>query len=285
MNTAKSPSPPSPDDELEGSRAPFLNHLEELRWRLWKALLAVVAAAVTCYLFHDAIFTFLTDPLFDILERRHLETAVKFRTVAGAFMFHFKTALLGGLFFGIPIVLYQGWMFVAPGLYKRERHIVMPFVVMSTACFAGGGAFAYYIVLPDAFDFMLSYAIDEGGRRMLPDITVEDYLGFTTRLLLAFAVVFEMPVAVGFLSVVGLVTHRLLLKVWRYAVVVAFVVGAILTPPDAYTQLMLALPLCVLYFVSMGIAWFITTRREALQRARDAANADDDGGDGDEPAE
>ncbi|MCB9538309.1 MAG: twin-arginine translocase subunit TatC [Myxococcales bacterium] len=266
---------PSPEDELEGSRAPFLDHLEELRWRLWKALVGVIAAGTVCYLFREEIFGFLTDPLFATLEKRHFEGAIKFRTVSGAFMFHFKTAILGGIFFGIPIVLYQGWQFVAPGLYKTERRVALPFVALSSICFVGGGAFAYYLVLPEAFDFLLGYAIDQGGRKMLPDITVEDYLGFTTKLLLAFGIIFEMPVAVGFLSAVGLVTHHVLIKYWRFAVVGAFIVGALLTPPDYVTQTMLAVPLCGLYGISIGIAWFFTKRRAEAAAALDAEYADD----------
>lgn len=273
MNQRIEPGPEaSPEEaELEASRAPFMEHLQELRWRLWRAILGVLAAAVVCYLFHQELYFFLTEPLYRVLEQNDLEGTLKFRTISGAFLFHFKTAFLGGLFFGIPVVLYQLWQFIAPGLYKRERRLAAPFVVMSSACFIGGGAFAYYLVLPDAFDFMISYAIKEGPYKMLPDITVEDYLGFTTKLLLAFGIVFEMPVATGFMSAVGVITHRALIKWWRWAIVVTFVMAAMLTPPDYVSQLMLALPMCVLYGVSIGIAWFFTTRREKAAAAADEA--------------
>jgi sec-independent protein translocase protein TatC len=269
-------------NELEDSRAPFMEHLQELRVRVWRALLGVVSAAVICFIFHDEIYRFLTEPLFVVLENRGLEKAVKFRTVTGAFMFHFKSAMLGGVFFGVPVVLHQLWQFVAPGLYKTERRLAIPFVVLSTGCFVGGGAFAYYWVLPEAFDFLLGYAIQDGDRMMLPDITVEDYLGFTTKLLLAFGIVFEMPVGIGFLSIIGLVTHRFLLKYWRYAVVSSFVLAAMLTPPDYITQTMLAVPLCALFGLSIGISYLITVRREAAQAALDDEDGDDDDGDGDD---
>ena len=260
-------------DELEASRAPFMEHLEELRWRLWRAVLGVLIASVVCYIFHKEIYQFLTKPLIDILHAKNLPTGLKYRTVTGAFMFHFKTALLGGIFFGIPVVLWQFWGFVAPGLYKNERRLAVPFVVCSTICFVGGGAFAYFIVMPYGFDFLLGYTVDSGPYQLQPDITVEDYLGLVTKFLLAFGVVFNMPVATTFLAGIGLFTHRTLIKFWRWFVVIAFVVAALLTPPDWVTQILLAVPLIGLYGVSIGIAYLITMRREAKQAALD----DDDG--------
>ncbi len=261
------------EDDLEASRAPFLEHLEELRWRLWRALLGVIAAAVICFLFHDELFFFLTAPLFAALEANQLDQALKFRTIPGAFLFHFKTALLGGIFFGIPVVLYQFWQFVAPGLYRHERSKALPFVVMSTLCFIGGGAFAYYMVLPEAFNFLIGYTITDGPHQLVPDITIEDYLGFTSKLLLAFGLVFLMPVAVSFFAWLGLLTHRTLIRFWRWAIVGAFILGAMLTPPDYITQTMLAVPLVALYGISIGLAWFITRGREA---ALDDDDDDDD---------
>lgn len=264
---------PAEQAEIEASRAPFLEHLEELRRRLWRAILAVIGAAVVAWLFHEELYAFLTAPLFEILARYELEDAVKFRTIQGAFVFYLKVAILGGFFLGLPVVLYQLWQFVAPGLYRRERRVVLPFVVSSTLLFTGGALFAYYLVLPYAFDFMLGFSIREGPNRLLPDITIEDYLGFVTKLLLAFGVIFEMPLAVAFLASVGVVTHRGMIKWWRYAVVGAFVVGAVLTPPDWITQTMLAIPLIGLYGISIGLAYLITTRREREIAALDAEGA------------
>ena len=262
-------------DELEASRAPFMEHLEELRWRLWRAVIGVLVASVVCYIFHKEIYQFLTKPLIDVLQAKNLPTGLKYRTVTGAFMFHFKTALLGGIFFGIPVVLWQFWGFVAPGLYKNERRLAIPFVVCSTLCFVGGGAFAYYIVMPYGFEFLLGYTVDSGPYQLQPDITVEDYLGLVTKFLLAFGVVFNMPVATTFLAGIGLFTHRTLIKFWRWFVVIAFVVAAMLTPPDWVTQILLAVPLIGLYGISIGIAYIITTRREARVDALDD-DADDE---------
>lgn len=258
-----------PRVELEGSRAPLLDHLEELRWRLWHALLGVGAAAALCGFFHEELFFFLTNPLFAALEAHDLETAVKFRTVTGAFLFYFKTAIFGGLFVAIPWVLYQLWRFVAPGLYRKERKLAFLFVFFSSACFIGGGLFAYELVLPKAFDYLIGLSINsaDNAYKMIPDITIEDYLSFTTKLLLAFGISFEMPVAIGFFSAIGVVTHHFLIRFWRFAVVLAFVLAAFLTPPDYITQLMLAGPLLGLYGISVGIAYFFTNQREAAAEA------------------
>lgn len=268
MSTAESQT----ESELDASRAPFLEHLGELRWRLWRAIVGVFLAACVCFIFHDELYHLLTAPLYDVLEAKELDNAVKFRTVHGAFMFHLKTAILAGLFVGIPVVLWQVWGFVAPGLYKHERKKAIPFVFLMSACFIGGGVFAYVFVLPPAFDWLLDFAINpgDGGRALVPDITIEDYLGFTTKLLLAFGLVFELPVGIGFMAMVGLVTHRGLIRFWRWSIVGSFVVGAFLTPPDYITQIMLAGSLLTLYSVSIGVAYVITVSRER------AASEDDD---------
>ncbi len=274
-------SPPTPEDldaQLEPSRAPFLEHLDELRWRLWRALLGVLAAGIVCAFWYREIYAFLTVPFFDVLQAKGLPDRMVFRTLPGVFLFQFKAAIFGGLFLGLPIVLYQVWGFVAPGLYKHEQRLALPFVFMSTVCAVGGAAFAYYLVLPQAFDFLLGYAINSGPQKLTPDITIEDYFGFTTKVLLAFGIVFELPVAVAFLSGIGMITHRTLIHFWRWAVVLAFVLAAILTPPDYVTQLMLAVPLCVLYILSIGIAYFITNARGETQPpdSTELAAPDDD---------
>lgn len=269
---------PAEDDQhrVESSRAPFMEHLQELRGRLWRALIAVLLCAIVSYLFHEQLYSFLTQPLYDTLDRHKLETAVKFRTIQGPFMFHMKVALLGGLFFGLPFVLYQLWMFIAPGLYRREKNIAIPFVVLSTAFFVGGAAFCYYAVIPYGFDFFLDFAIVEGPNKLLPEIAIEDYLDMVVKLMLAFGGIFEMPLGAAFLAGVGLVTHRGMFRVWRYATVAAFIVAAVLTPPDWISQVMMAIPLLLLYWLSIGVAWFITTRREKAQAAARAAEASDE---------
>lgn len=178
---------------------------------------------------------------------------------------------MGGLFFGTPIILYQLWAFIAPGLYKHEQRVVIPFVMATTLCFVGGAAFAYFLVLPNAFDFLLDYSINVGPQKLVPDINIEEYLDFVLKLLLGFGLAFELPTISAFLALLGLISHRALLTVWRYAIVGIFIVAAVLTPPDVYSQLLMAVPLLFLYGVSIVVCWAITVRRERRAAAAQAA--------------
>lgn len=256
----------SEDDELDSSQAPLTVHLEELRQRLWRSVIAVGIAGILCYGCHDALFDALTRPLFYALKQQGFETSVTFRTLSGAFLFHFKTAMVCGLFVASPVIFYQLWRFIAPGLYANEKKGVCVISAASSLCFVGGACFAYFMVLPDVYTFLLGYSVLDGGAmQMRPDINIEEYLGFTMKLLCAFAIAFEMPVVVVLLSWVGICTYRTFLKYARYATLLCFVMGALLTPPDVVSQLMLALPMLGLYFVSIGFSYVVTRRRERRQ--------------------
>lgn len=270
-------------EDLEGTRAPFTEHLEELRSRLIRALLAVVGGAIICWLVKEDLYRLIAGPLNEAQATLHLKREMVFRTPHGAFVFYLKIAVFGGLFLSVPFVLYQIWQFVAPGLYKHERRVALPFVMLSTLCFAGGASFCYIQVMPQVFEFLLGYGqdfgngvvtlarlatelageagLDVGGTSLRADIAVEDFLGITTRLLLAFGIAFELPVALGFFALVGLITHISLIRFWRYAVVIAFIAAAFLTPPDPYSQAMLAIPLLLLYALSIGLAWLVQRNR------------------------
>lgn len=250
------------EKEMEASRAPLMDHLIELRTCLVRGGLAVIVCAVVCFLLFEPIFKLLTVPLYISLESLELESALKFRTVQGAFLFHFKTSILGGIILGMPVLLYQAWCFVAPGLYRHEKRLVLPFVGITSGFFFAGISFCYYVVMPFAFEFFLGYSFEMGNRRLVPDITLEDYLNTFTKMILAFGIVFQTPIFLGFLSWIGLITHTSLIERWRWATVISFVVAAILTPPDYVTQTLLALPLMLFYGLSILIAWYITRRRE-----------------------
>ncbi len=250
------------DEDLQSTEAPLVSHLAELRSRIIRGLIELVACSAVAYCFREQLFLILTDPLFAALRMQNLEETLTFRTLAGAFLFHFKAALVTGVFVASPFLFYELWQFVAPGLYKRERRAVMPLCIASSICFVGGALFAYFLVLPDTYAFLLGYAVDLGPQKMMPDINIEEYLGFTLKLLLAFGIAFELPVAVACLAQMGLVTHRTMVRFGRFAIVLAFVFGALLTPPDVISQLMLALPLAGLYGLSIGIAYLFSKRRE-----------------------
>jgi len=230
---------------------PLTAHLEELRWRLMKALAGVMAGFGGSYLVVETLIHWLTEPLFRVAPGK---VQLIGTGVAEAFFTKLKVSFLAGVFVASPVIFYQTWQFVAPGLYDHEKRYVRPFVACATAFFFGGAYFCYALVFPTAFRFFVEqYATIE----LEPLIRISEYLSFAARLLLAFGVVFELPVFTFFFARVGLVTHRQMLSWFRYAIVAIFVVAAVLTPgPDVASQLLMAGPLFVLYVLSIGVAYF-----------------------------
>lgn len=260
--------------ELEDSRMPFLAHLVELRDRVRNAALFFTAAFVVCFIFADRIYEWLREPLFEVwASRKNLGTpSMHFATLTEPFWVNMSIALWAGIFLASPFIFYQLWKFIAPGLYKRERRITVTFAAFSAVMFIGGALFCYYFVLGNLYDFLLSYA---NGDEITPMLMMQGYLDLTRDMMLAFGAVFELPLLLYFLAMVGLVTHRGLWKFNRWFVVIAFIVGAILTPsPDVVSQIMMATPMIVLYNVSILLAWSVTAKREradAELRKREAA--------------
>ncbi len=240
----KSPSEQDPD---EGDKLPFTSHLEELRSRLIKSGLAVIAGFAACYGFSEALFGFLVRPLKEVLPEGSSLAMIR---VQEGFLTHLKIALLAGVFAACPVLFYQTWKFVAPGLYSHEKRYVWPFVGAGTFFFLAGAAFAYWVVFPFGFRFLLAYAHGP----VQASISIDAYLGFATRLILAFGVVFQLPVVVFFLARMGLVQAKTLSRGRGYALLVIVIVAAMLTPPDVFTQLLMALPLYLLYEISIVVA-------------------------------
>ena len=231
---------------------PLTAHLEELRTRLIRALLAIAIGFAACYGFSEPLVVFLIRPLQSIRPEQSLVIGTG---VTDAFFTKLKVAAVAGIFLASPAVFYQAWQFVAPGLYERERRVALPFSLAASFFFVTGAAFCYYAVFPVAFRFFLEQftSID-----IAPQIRVNEYLSFVSRMLLAFGATFELPVATFFLARIGLVTHRMMLAVWRYAIVVIFIVAAVLTPgPDVASQMLMATPLLILYGLSIGIAYLV----------------------------
>jgi len=228
----------------------FTDHLEELRWCLIKSIGAILLASGLCYFFADAIFDFIVAPL-----RRNLAPGQNLigTAVTEAFFIEIKVALAGGVVFSCPIIFYQIWRFIAPGLLRSERRLVLPFVLCATLFFLGGAYFCYRVVLPVAFVYFLE---QYGIMGVTPALRIADYFTFFFRMLLAFGVTFELPVFTFFLVRLGIWNYRLMLRTFRYAVVVIFVLAAILTPtPDIINQTLLAGPMLLLYVVSIGVAY------------------------------
>ncbi len=232
------------DDE---AKQPFLSHLEELRKRLIICAIAVGSGFVISYLFAERLFKILISPLMRVMPTGD---RLIFTNLPEMFLTYLKTALICGILLTAPIIFYQLWMFIAPGLYQHEKKYVIPFVVFSTILFVGGALFGYFIVFPFGFRFFLGFANEY--IQALP--SVKQYFSFSIKLLFAFGVVFELPVVAFFLSKMGVVTPEFLKKKRKYALLLAFVMAAILTPPDVITQFMMAGPLIILYEIGIVVA-------------------------------
>lgn len=255
------PGSTSPEIEgLQDLRMSFLEHLGELRRRLITSLAAVAIAFGICWFFVDQIFEFLQAPLYIAAPEEHMAKLHQ-ADMAEVFFTTLKAALLAAVFLASPVILHQIWKFVAPGLYPDEKKTVFPFLFMGTFFFFAGAAFCYYIVIPMGYGFLYDYSETFAD----PVLMIQDYFSLTTKLLLAFGLVFELPVVTYFLSAVGLLTHEMLIKQWRIAVVASFIVAAILTPPDVITQALLAGPMLLLYALSIGVAYTQTKRRARRQ--------------------
>ena len=228
----------------------FTEHLEELRWCLLKSLSAIVAAFALSYFFSDRIFAFMVAPL-----RQNLQPGQNLigTGVAEAFFTEIKVALVAGVFLAGPVIFYQVWRFIAPGLQQGEKRLVVPFVLCTSLFFVGGAYFCYRAVLPFAFLYFIDQYRSLG---VSPEIRIGEYFSFFFRMVLAFGVAFELPVFTFFLVRLGIWDHRFLWRQFRYAVLVIFILAAILTPgPDVVSQILLAVPLTLLYLLSIGVAY------------------------------
>jgi sec-independent protein translocase protein TatC len=229
------------------SKMPFTQHLEELRRRLIICFIAVGVGFLICYFFAKQIFEIIMRPLIKVMPPGE---KLIFTALPEAFITYLKVALLAGIGLASPVIIYQFWRFLAPGLYNRERRALLPIVLFSTVFFVGGALFGYFVVFPFGFKFFIGFA--SGSIRALPSI--REYLKFATTLLFAFGLVFELPLFAFFLARLGLVTAEKLRSKQKYAILIIFIVAAILTPPDVVTQLMMAGPLLLLYELSIWVA-------------------------------
>ncbi len=245
----------------------FFEHLAELRKRLIHATIGITLAFALAWVFRMDLQAIINAPLYDAWQKLaaqgllqgepHLQTL----GVLDAFLTQVRIAVTGALFLAAPILFYELWMFVAPGLYPSEKRLVVPFVATSAVMFALGAVFCYQAVLPYATEWFLKYPLEDSdgsGVMVIPQYTFPDYTTYTTKLLIGFGLMFEMPLAVFFLAKAGLVTHRTLLRFWKVAVLLIFVASALLTPPDPITLTFMAMPMTALFFISVGLAYMVT---------------------------
>jgi sec-independent protein translocase protein TatC len=234
--------------EIDESRAPLLDHLIELRRRLLYCIAAVLVAFGVSYYFAEAIFGFLVQPLLSAGQK-----TVIYTEIFEAFFVKVKVAFFAAMMISFPVIANQLWQFVAPGLYRKEKRALLPFLLATPVLFLGGAAMAYYIAIPMALHFLLSFQGNVGGvnQEALPGIG--NYLSFVMQFLL--------PVLLMLLERAGIVTRQQLVSARRYAIVGAFAIAAVLTPPDVGSQLLLAIPLCILYEMALIGIWFTERRR------------------------
>ena len=269
----------------EGDRPmSFFEHLAELRARLMRAAIATVLGFGGAFFFVDKLEAVLFVPLTNAWARLELEGQPMLQNLGmlDAFLTDVRIALTFGLFFAGPVVFYQIWMFIAPGLYAKEKRLAVPFMLTSAVMFMGGAAFCYYAVFPFATQWFLEYSMRSseasGGVSIVAQFTFSDYMKYATRLLLAFGVVFEFPLAIYFLARAGILTHKTLLRYWRISVLFIFVASALLTPPDPITLTLMAIPLCVMFFASVGVAYLVGKKHieEQARLDRELAEFEDD---------
>ncbi len=240
---------------MDQTRLPLTDHLAELRGRLFRCVLAWVIGAAAAWSFSEQIFGLLLAPAVEALGGG--ERPLQAIAPTEIFFTYLKCALLAGFVFALPVLLWQAWSFVAPGLYATEKNAVVPFVAVSTVLFIGGAVFGYTMVFPLMFDFLTGF----DNEFVRSAWTMREVFALTTRLFLAFGVAFELPVLVFFLVLAGVVDAPTLLRGTPYAVLAMFVTAALLTPPDWVSQIFLAIPMVGLYLLGVGGAWLFDRRR------------------------
>jgi sec-independent protein translocase protein TatC len=258
-------------EELEDKKMPLLDHLIELRQRLLYSVIAIVVLFFVCYYFADDLYQFLVHPLAEILEKQGGNRRLIYTALHEAFFTYLKVALFSALFISFPFVAMQLWLFIAPGLYKHEKKAFLPFLVATPILFFLGGALVYYIVFPMAWQFFLSFE-SPGGPGQLPiqlEAKVNEYLSLVMQLIFAFGLCFELPVLLTLMARVGMIGSKGLRDKRRYAIVLAFVAAAVLTPPDPISQIGLALPIMALYEVSIWSVRLVERKRSEAEDADD----------------
>jgi len=246
------PGEPRPDEE-QLPRMGFFEHLEELRKRLMVSLLALFGGFLASWYFAPALFDFLAAPVRRVLPPGQ---NLAYTTLSEPFVLYFRVAMLAGVILSSPVILWQLWLFVAPALYRHERRWVWPFLLTSVLLFLSGCAFGYWKAFPMVVGFLIGV-----GRPFQAVITINEYLGTATKIILGLGLCFEMPVLVFFLARMGIVTERWLLAKLKYAILVIFIIAAVITPtPDVTTQCVFAVPMILLYLLGIGVAYVFRKR-------------------------
>ncbi len=251
-----------PKQELPGMS--FLEHLEELRRRIIYSLIAVAATFLLGWWKAERIFAFMQNPIMDALHRHNLDEKLVYTNPTDPFNMYLKVGFIAGLFIASPFVLYQVWAFIAPGLYRHERRYILPFMFSTVGLFLAGGAFGYKMVYPAALDFLIGY-----GAQFQPMITIHEYTNLFLTVVLGMGIIFEMPILIFFLALMGIVSAGWMWRNLRYSILVIFIIAAIVTPTtDILNMCIFAAPMVGLYVVSIAVAWLVHPKRRKARAAK-----------------
>ncbi len=266
MSEATAGNPVEAEDK-DKERLPsmgILEHLEELRKRIIYSVVAVAAGFFACWTFADKIYGLMEKPIIAVLHKHQMPESLVYLSPTEPFNLYLKIGLLMGVFVASPVVLYQLWLFISPGLYRNEKRYVFPFMFSTVALFLAGGYFGYKLVFPQALEFLISY-----GGRFRPTITIGEYTDLFLTVILGLGAVFEIPIVIFFLALMGIVNAGWMWRNFRYSILVIFIIAAILTPTtDIMNMCIFAAPMVVLYLVSIGIAWIVHPKQRRARRER-----------------
>ena len=244
----------------------FLDHLEELRRRIIYSLIAVAVGFFACWGYAENIYGFMQRPIMDALRHNGMAEKLVYLNPTEPFNLYLKVAALGGLFVTSPFVLYQVWAFISPGLYRHEKRYVTPFMISTVALFLAGGYFGYKLVYPQALEFLIGY-----GKQFQPMITIGEYTDLFLVIIIGMGVIFELPILVFFLALMGIVTAGWMWRNLRYSILVIFIIAAVLTPTtDILNMCIFAAPMVALYVLSIGIAWLVHPKQRRARREKTA---------------
>jgi len=258
--------PPQEDEKDSMPTMGFLDHLEELRKRIIRSVIYVAAGFCVCWWKVEKIYDIMQRPMMDALRANGMSEKLVYTNPTEPFNLYLKVAALAGLFLTSPLVLYQVWLFIAPGLYRKEKKYVVPFMVSTILLFTAGGYFGYKFVYPYALNFLVSFS-----KQFQPMITINEYTSLFLTVILGMGLIFEMPILIFFLALMGIVSAGFMWKNFRYAILVIFIIAAIVTPTtDMLNMCIFAAPMIVLYAVSIGVAWVVHPKQRAKRREKRA---------------